>query len=206
MRADVPLRIGDNREILTMEWVTIIAAIAAIAACIAAWYAARSSKIAKQAYQLSLEQDLRQRPSLDLYLDDSYIKRIEHKDERIFVFRLMITNKSASSNSIKDIQFQIEHQRKEGPLSNISIPHNPGLTDIIHENEKPFEIPFAIAPYSVIRGIAIFNVPNEIIRGSSVECYTIQIVDNKGHLSALEAILIQEIDNEKVAEDRNSNN
>ena len=143
-----------------MDWVSIIAA---LAACFAVWYAARSNRIAKQAYDLASEQDRRHRPSLDLYLVDSYIKRIEQSDERIFVFRLMITNKSASRNSIKDIQLLLEHQREVGPLSNVSIPHNPDLSNKINENENRFKIPLIIDSYSVIGGLAIFNVPNEMI-------------------------------------------
>jgi hypothetical protein len=184
-----------------MDWVSIIAV---LVACFAVWYAARGVKISKQAYSLALEQDRRHRPSLDLYLVNSYIKRIEQADERIFVFHLMITNKSASRNSIKDIQLFIEHQRREGPLSNVSIPHNPDLSNTIHENENPFKIPLIIDSYSVIRGLAIFNVPNEMIRGSSVETYIVRIVDNKGHMTELESILLQELDNGKVAKEENS--
>ena len=184
-----------------MDWISIITA---LAACFAVWYAARSNRIAKQAYDLALEQDRRHRPSLDLYLVDSYTKRIEQSDERIFVFRLMITNKSASRNSIKDIQLLIEHQREVGPPSNVSIPHNPDLSNKTNENENPFKIPFIIDSYSVIGGSAIFNVPNEIIRGSSVETYMVKIVDNKDHATELEAILLQEIDNGKMANERNS--
>ena len=124
----------------------LVSIISTVAACFAVLYAARSSKLAKQAYSLALEQDQRNRPSLELYLVNSYIKRIENADERIFVFRLMITNKSASINSIKDIQFQIEHYRKEGPISNVHFTHNASLIDMINENEKAFEIPFTIKP------------------------------------------------------------
>ena len=183
-----------------MEWVSIISA---LAACFAVWYVARSARIAKQAYDLASEQDRRHRPSLDLYLVDSYIERIEESDERIFVFRLMITNKSASKNSIKDIQLLIEYQRGDGPLSNVSIPHNPDLRKTVKENENPLEIPLFIDSYSVIGGSAIFNVPNEMIRGSSVETYMVTIIDNRGHATELEAILLQELNNGKTSKKRN---
>ena len=72
------------------------------------------------------------------------------------------------------------------------------------ENENPFKIPLIIDSYSVIGGLAIFNVPNEMIRGSSVETYIVRIVDNKGHMTELESILLQELDNGKVAKEENS--
>jgi hypothetical protein len=190
-----------NRLEKNMDLVSIISA---VAACFAALYAARSSKLAKQAYSLALEQDQRNRPSLELYLVNSYIKRIENADERIFVFRLMITNKSASRNSIKGIQLLIEYQRREGPTSNVSIPHNADLISTIHENEDPFKIPFNIDHYSAIGGLAIFKVPNEVVRGSSVETYLVRIIDNEDNETELEAILLKEIDNEKVAKEGNT--
>jgi len=184
-----------------MEWVSIISA---MAACFAIWYAARSNRIAKQAYDLALEQDRRHRPSLDLYLVDSYIERMEESDERLFIFRLMITNKSASRNSIKDIQLWIEYQRGEGPLSNVSIPHNPHLKNKFKENGNPLKLPLIIDSYSVIGGSAIFKVSNEMIRGSSVETYMVTIIDNSGQETKLEAILLQEIDNDEMAKKGNS--
>jgi len=177
----------------------LISVVSALAACFAALYAARSSKLAKQAYRLALKQDQRNRPSLELYLINSYIKRIENSDERLFVFRLLITNKSASRNSIKSIQLFIEHQRREGPTSNVAIPHNSDFINTIYENEDPFEVPFIIDHYSTNGGLAIFKVPNEIVRGSTVETYLVRIIDNADNEYELEAILLTEQDNEKMA-------
>jgi hypothetical protein len=179
-----------------MEWLPIISV---LAACFAIWYAARSARIAKQAYDLALEQDQRHRPSLDLYLVDSYIERMEESDERLFVFRLMITNKSASRNSIKDIQLWIEYQRGKGPLSNVSIPHNPNLKNKVKEIDSPLKTPLIIDSYSVIGGSAIFKLSNKMIRGSSVETYMVTIIDNSGQATELEAILLREIDNDEMA-------
>ena len=174
----------------------IVSIISALAACFALLYAARSTKIAKQAYKLALEQDQRNRPSIELYLVNSYIKRFKNTDERLFVFRLLITNKSASRNSIKNIQLFIGYQRREGPPSNVAIPHNPGPIDDIPENENIFKEPFIIEPYSAIGGLAIFKVPNELIRGSSVETYMVKIVDNADNETELETILLTEKENE----------
>ena len=181
----------------------LVSIISALAACIAALYATRSSKLAKQAYKLAYEQDQRKRPSLELYLVNSYIKRVDNADERLFVFRLLITNKSASRNSIKSIQLVIKHQRREGPTSNVAIPHNSELLSTIHENGEPFEIPLVIDHYSAIDGLAIFKVPNEVIRGSSIETYLVRIIDNEDNKTELEVILLKELNNEKVAKEGN---
>lgn len=176
-----------------MDWFSNLAV---AVACFAAWQAARSVKIAKQAYSLAIEQDQRHRPSLELYLVEAYIRRIDLSDERLFVFHLMVTNKSASKNSIKDLQLLIEHQRKEGPLSNVSIPHDPELNSRLNENKDPFKIPFLIEAYSATGGIAIFRVPDDLLSGSRVESYVIKIIDNKNYESAVEAILLQEKNDE----------
>lgn len=180
--------------------ISVVAAfISALAACIAVWYAARSTKIAKRSYKLALEQDQRNQPSLELYLVNSYIKRIESADERLFVFRLLITNKSASRNSIKSIQLLIIHQKGEGPPSKVSIPHNSGSITEVFENEDLFDVPFIIDHYSVAGGIAFFKVPNELIRDSVVESYLVKIIDIADNATELEAILLTEKDDEKAA-------
>ncbi len=176
-----------------MDWVSVLAA---AAACFAAWQAARSAKTAKQAYSLAIEQDQRHRPSLELYLVEAYIRRIDKSEERLFVFHLMVTNKSASKNSIKDLKLIIDHKRKYGPLSNVSIPHDPELNSKLNENKDPFKIPFLIEAYSATGGIAIFRVPDDLLSGSRVESYMIKIVDNKDFESAVEAILLQEKNDE----------
>jgi hypothetical protein len=91
----------------------------------------------------------------------------------------MVTNKSASKNSIKDLQLLIEHQRKDGPLSNVSLAHDPELYSRLNENKEPFRIPFPIEAYSTTGGIAIFRVPDDLLNGSRVESYVIKIVDKK---------------------------
>lgn len=187
--------VGRKMELQIMEWVSIISA---VAACFAVWYAARSNRIAKQAYGLALEQDRRYHPSLELYLVDSYIERMGETDERLFVFRLMISNKSASRNSIKDIHLWIEYQRGEGPPSNVSIPHNSSLINRLKEKENPLKLPLIIDSYSVVGGSAVFNLPNEMFRGSSVETYKVTIIDNSGQATELETILLQEKDNDKM--------
>lgn len=178
---------------------SIAACIAALAACFAAWYAARSTKIARRAYRLAMEQDQRNQPSLDLYLVNSYIKRIENADERLFVFRLLITNKSASRNSIKSIQLLIAHQKGDGPPSKVSIPHNANSINEVPNSEDAFEVPLVIEHYSVAGGLAIFRVPNELIRGSVVETYLVKIIDFTNNETELEAILLSEKNDEKAA-------
>jgi hypothetical protein len=182
-----------------MQWASIISLIISVAALLCA---IRSAKIASKAYNLSLEQDRRHLPTLEIHLSDCYIKRDEHANARLFVFNLAITNKSASDNSVKEISLFIEYQRKEGPLSNISIPHNLGIENI-GENLEPFTVPFRIDRFSIVSGLAVFKVPNELIHGSIVETYMVRVVDHKGHVSELETILLRELDSDKMEQSRN---
>ncbi|MFA6815026.1 MAG: hypothetical protein WCQ87_01945 [Parabacteroides sp.] len=165
----------------------------------AIWYAARSVGIAKKAYSLALEQDKRNCSSLGLSILDSYIERIDESDERLFVFHLMITNNSASKNSIKDIRLRIEYQKGDGPFLNVSIPHNPNLKNKFKKIENPLKIPLNIDSYSTINGSAIFKLSNEMIRGACVDTYMVTIIDNSGQATELEASLLQETDNDKMA-------
>jgi len=177
----------------------LIAFISALASCFAVWFAARSKKIAFKAYELAYEQDQRGRPSLELYIVDKYVKTFKGIDERLFVFRLRITNKSASRNSIKNIQLLIAHKKGNAPPSKVLIQHNSAPFKEISENENLFKVPFVIDHYSAMGGVAVFKVPNELLRGSVVETYSIKIIDNSDIETEFESIFFVEKDYEEKA-------
>lgn len=130
------------------NWVAIVAA---LAAWVAAWQAFRSAKTARRAYQLVLEQEKRLRPSLELYLVEAHIRRIKQLGIRIYVFRIMVTNKSDAVNYLKELRLFIEHDRKLGPLSNVAIPHEPDLVEYLPQySGDPLYIPCQIAAHAVL--------------------------------------------------------
>lgn len=183
-------------QISSTDWVSIASA---AAAWVAAWLAFRSARTARQTYNLAREQERRFHPSLELYLVDAHIRRLESPLPRLYVFRIMVTNKSDAANSLKDLKLVVGHKREQGPLSNVAIPHNPGLAAYLPENHVELvNIPCGIAARTVLGGLAIFGVPQDLLRDSKVESYTLTVVDSFGHETTLEAILLREVNDVRM--------
>ncbi len=181
-----------------MDWVTVAAA---AAAWVAAWQAIKSARTAKRAYSLALEQERRLLPSLEIYLVDTYIRRLETLNLRLYVFQLMITNKSYAGNSLRDIQLLIQHGQGSTPTSQVAIPHKSDLvTHLPGANQDALQIPSPIAAHAIVGGLALFDVPDDLLRESRIESYNIKVVDSYGHETQLEAILLQERGDERVEE------
>lgn len=181
-----------------MDWIAVVAA---IAAWVAAWQAIRSSRMAKRAYNLSLEQERRLLPSLEIYLVDAYIRRLQSLKLRLYVFQIMITNKSYAGNSLRDLQLVILHGQGSESLSNVMIPHKSDLvTHLSDATQDPLQIPSPIAAHAIVGGLALFGVPDDLLRESRIESYNIKVVDSYGHETQLEAILLQERGDERVEE------
>jgi len=174
-----------------MDWVSTASAAAAWAA---AWLAFRSSRTAQRAYNLALEQAQRLRPSLELYLIDAHIRRLVPPLPRLYVFRIMVTNKSDAANSLKDLKLVIEHKREHSPPSNVAIPHNPDLIVYLPENHAELvNIPCTIPARAVLGGQALFGVPKDLLGDSEIKSYTLTVVDSLGQEITVEAILLREV-------------
>jgi hypothetical protein len=173
---------------MKIDWLGIISA---IAAWLAAWQAFRSSQIARASHKLSLEQEARLKPSLQVYLKDAYFRR-GNESSRVYFFQLIISNKSDLSNSIKEIRLEIEHGKKHSPLSNILMDHKPSLATQHSLDKQTFNVPFEIGIRTSLAGFALFEVPNEFFKDSRIEAYTVAIVDTYGHTSTAEAIFLNE--------------
>jgi hypothetical protein len=58
------------------------------------WNAILARRIAKRGYLLAVEARDRTTPSLELYIDYGYIRRLAAPARRVFVFRVVVTNRS----------------------------------------------------------------------------------------------------------------
>lgn len=175
---------------MRIEWIAVASA---VAAWIAALQAYRSSRVARRAYRLAMEQETRLRPSLELYLVEAHVRRPESGARRLYVFSLTVSNKSDMANAIKHIRLIIEHSHGQGPISNIAIPHNPDLSDQLPGNDlRPFRVPCNIGARAVLGGSSIFEVPDDIFKDSRIEAYTLAIEDTYGHETSAEAIFLEE--------------
>ncbi len=172
-----------------MEWVAIISM---IAACVAALHAFRSSRTARQAYRLTLEQDLRHRPSLELYLVSAYILRLNESRDRLYVFHTRVTNKSYSGNSIKEMQLVIECDREQGPPSNFAIPHDFTLAEHLSSEEDLFDVPCELGAHTILERTALFLLQDDLLRNSRIASYALRIIDTYGNKTDLVTIFLQE--------------
>lgn len=178
------------------DWVTIAAA---FAAWVAAWQAFRSSRVARSAYQLALKQEQRLQPSLEVYIVDAYIRRRANPSRRLYVFRITISNKSFAGNGLKDLQLVVHCSRDHGPSSDIAIPQKLELGEHLHISAADLvKVPAPIEAHTVMGGLALFEVHDEVLGGANVESYTLKLVDTYGNETDKETILLQERNDESL--------
>ena len=171
------------------KWIAIVSA---IAAWIAALEAFRSSRMSRKAYALALQQEARLQPSLSLHLVEGEVRRLGVGAPRIYVFRVVVSNGSDASNSIREANLLVEHGRGHVP-SNLIAPHRVELMErLTGLDYEPLNLPREIAARSSLGGLVLFEVPADLLRGSQVEAYTLQIVDTYGHRTSVEALFLQE--------------
>ena len=80
---------------IVSQWLSLGSLIIALIALLLSYL---SSRTAKKSYALSLEQERRNQPSLELYIVDSYIRPAVPPIPRIFVFQVTVTNISDAPN------------------------------------------------------------------------------------------------------------
>ena len=143
---------------------------------------------------MGLRQETRRQPSLEIYLVNGCIRRLTDPLRRLFIFKLMITNKSDAANSLKDLQLVVHYKGKQGSPGNVTISHNPRLgTGLPEPQEDPLPIPCGIPAREVVGGVAIFGAPEELLQDFRIESYTLTALDSFGNHAEREAILLQEI-------------
>ncbi|MEX2492267.1 MAG: hypothetical protein WD425_10950 [Nitrospirales bacterium] len=182
------------------QWLPLVSLLIALIALLLSFL---SFKIAKESYVLSVEKDRRTKPSLDLYIVDSYIRPADPPIPRIFIFQVRITNTSDSPNSLCELQLVIEHGKDREILSNVAIPHNADLLKHLKIFQNvPLSIPCSIAARSVLGGVAVFSIPEDLTKNSVIESYIVEVVDTFGLKAGTEAIFLKELSDDSL-ENRN---
>jgi hypothetical protein len=174
-----------------MEWQWKISNAAAIASAVAAWIAALH---ARRSYKLAVRRESSRRPSLEIYLVNGHIRRLGAPLRRLFVFKLLITNKSDAANALKDLQLVVHYTGRQGTPGNITISHDARLGTVLSNfQEELLAIPCGIPAREVVGGVAIFAAPEELLQEFQIESYTITAIDSFGNPTEREAILLQEV-------------
>ena len=180
------------RDMGTSEW---IAFGSMLAAWIATWQAIRSTRLSGRMYSLSVAEQRRTEPAVDVYLADSQIQHHPSEQRRIYVFHLLITNSSLSANSIKQISLSVEFRAQDRPPSNVSVPHDTAAADAAGVSlDEILRVPSPIAAGDSISGAAVFPFANALLGSSSVESYTVTVSDAHDREVHCQAILLEETD------------
>jgi hypothetical protein len=178
----------------------LIALFALLIAAASAWFSFRSTQLSHRAYQLALAQAARQEAGLSLYLADYQAIQDPKGHERVFAFRIVVTNESDIGASIRSIELVVECSRKYGPASSFRLPLDPSLpVDSIPDAER-MRVPLPIPGRSVVSGAALFRLPLELLHQRDVESYTLRVVDGLGATAEREALFVNER-RERLAQD-----
>ena len=164
-----------------------------LAACIAAWHAMHSRRISDRMYSLAVVEQQRSEPAMDVYLLDSHVRRIEDSGRRLYVFSLVVTNKSLAANSIKELTLLLMSQHDDQPPPNIVCPHDANSGRAIGlDPDEVFRIPRPIAGGEAVSGIAVFPVADALLDHSRAQSYTVTAIDAHGHETQRQAILLKQ--------------
>ena len=150
-------------------------------------------RIAKSSYQLAVEARDRATPSLELYIDSGYVRRLAALARKVFVFRVVVTNRSDAPNSLKTIRLLIEHQRADGPPSHLELVSDATCAKVLgFEEGDVLTVPIAIAQRAVVAGTVFFPVAQELLAETRIEAYTVSLIDTFNRESMKEVLLLTE--------------
>lgn len=165
-----------------------------LAAFIAATEAFRSRRISSRMYDIAVREKFRTETPLDVYLVDSLILHSPKEQSRVYVFKLLITNKSAAPNSIKQLFLSLDYDQQNQPASILAIQHDPEALDPSTAGQvgNALTIPRPIAAGEAISGTALFPVAGGILERGSIDMYTVRLLDAHDRAAECQAILLRE--------------
>src|SRR5436190_4664503 len=102
-------------------------------------------RIAGRALSATLRQEQRAQSRLELYLVDAHILRRRAEGQRVYVFRVTVTNTADTANSVKTIDLDIVYKRRgsDVPL-NVAVPLN--STTVPDIAGDAIGLPLSLAP------------------------------------------------------------
>lgn len=172
------------------NWIAIGSAAVALASL---WNAIMARRTANQSYHLAVEARNRTTPSLELYIDHGYIRRLAAPPRRVFVFRVVVTNRSDAPNALKLTRLLIEHQRGDGPPSHLEVTPDPTCaTPLGFSEDDVLRIPTPITQRAVVAGTLFFPVAQELLADTRIEAYAVSLIDTFERESVREVLLLTE--------------
>jgi hypothetical protein len=176
-----------------MDWNGVSAVVAAVAAGIALW----SITISRQALKVSLRTEQRAQAPFEIYLVEAYVRRSRRERRRLYVFRIVVTNKSDLPNSLRSVELNILYVRHDAAASTILVPHNAKDSAALRERVETLAVPSAVPARGVVSGVAIFAVTDEVLAGSTVDSYQMTVSDALSRIARLDVSILQEHEDEQ---------
>lgn len=176
------------------SWAAIIAAIATFIIALLTFYNVR---VARNSLKLMEQREKRLLQSLQIFHINSYVKRDNEQDSRIYAVNIGITCTSDTDNSVKDLSMRIYFKRDGGIASNIAIPimkdMEKRVTDLVGvTSDSILVIPLRIKAHEAIDGWALFEISNAFLTGSSIENYQVILTDVRESESCFEIKVMRE--------------
>lgn len=173
---------------------TIIAALAAIASAVWAFF---SNRIAKKALKLAQQEYKDKQSKFSLYLIEGFRWFSRTNEARKFLlFHITIRNQSSVRNSFIS-ELEIEYIRQDNSVARVTVDHNDALLNFIKGYHlSTFDKEIRIDEKGIISKWLIFEQPSDIFMKLRIEKYTIRVIDTQDVSSSLECFILKDLTDE----------
>jgi hypothetical protein len=177
------------------SWAAIAGAIATFVIALLTFF---SIRIARNSLKLMERREKRLHPDLDIFYIESYLRRDQEKNSRIYAVNIRVSNRSDTDNSVKDLSLKIYFKRGEEIISNIAIPATKNADQRIRDlvgidTGGIITVPYWVRAHDVVSGWALFEVSGEILVGSRIENYEVILTDADDSTSSFEILVMREM-------------
>ena len=131
--------------------------------------------------------------AVEVYLVDARFVTRSNKRRRIYVFKLIVTNRSSMASSIKRLTLLLEYGQEGRPTSLVHVPHDTsGAATVGVEPTDAFEVPLPLGPGQTVSGVALFPIDVDVLGDSTVESYAVKLLDARDRETECHAIFLRE--------------
>lgn len=174
---------------------TWIALLAACAACASAFFAYRNSRIANRALALSKKSSTGADPKTSVHLIDAFRYRVQQQNTIVYVFCIVVENKSTLTNSIVDVELRIPLVK--AGLERVAVFKHSGR---LAEGEglriqNILQIPATLAARGSVAANCCFEVPFEVLHGAEFGIHFLRLRHAEGSVTDVDAKIIMDVIN-----------
>jgi hypothetical protein len=175
-----------------MSYSDPMALLALLLSAVSALIALRSTQVADRAYRLAARQAERFESGLSLELISYEAARAPDGRQRLFAFRVAVTNNSDVNTSLKTLELILVCARRGGPESHYHLTPDVAITFPGLVEADRLTPPAVLGGRATITGVAVFQLPTELLQRSEIESYTVRAADSLGAVAEREALFVNE--------------